>query len=97
LRRKSIGSVRRFVIVYGTLSGLLLIWTGRDPVAIVTPAVLVSILASGLWCFAMLWVDRRFLPRYFQMNGFLAGALFAAGVVLMVFGLRSTYDYLMQF
>ena len=96
LKRQSIRNVRRFVIIYGTLSGLLLIWTGWDPVAIVTPGVLVSIFASGLWCFAMLWVDRRFLPKHFQMPAALAGAVFAAGIVLIGFGLRSTYDYLLQ-
>ena len=97
LRRTSIDSVRSFVIIYGTVSGLLLIWTGWDPVAIVTPGVLVSVLASGLWCFVMLWVDRRFLPKYFQMPVGLAVGLVLAGIILVGFGLRSTYDYLAQF
>ncbi len=96
LKGDSIRGVRRFVIVYGTLSGLLLIWTGWDPVTLVTPAALLSILASGLWCFAMLWVDRRFLPKHFQMSAVLAGALFMAGVVLSAFGVRSIYDFVAQ-
>ncbi len=64
--------------------------------ALVPPAVLLSILASGFWCFAILWVDRRFLPKHFQMSAVLAGALFVAGVVLSAFGVRSIYDFVAQ-
>jgi len=93
-KKASITSVRRFVVLYGVTSGLLLIWTRWDPVDLFTPAILLSVLASGLWCFAMLWVDRRFLPKPYRMSAPLAAGLLIAGVVLTAFGVRSIYDFL---
>ncbi len=93
-KRASMSSFRRFVVLYGVTSGLLLIWTRWDPVTLFTPAILLSVLASGLWCFAMLWVDRRFLEKPYQMSAPLAGGLLVAGLVLTAFGVRSIYDFL---
>ncbi len=85
---------RYFVVLYGVASGLFLIWTKWDPVAIFTPAILLGILASGAWCFATLWVDRRFLPKPYRMSLPLAVGVAIAGFVLTAFGLRSVYDFL---
>jgi hypothetical protein len=90
----SLSSFRRFVVPYGVASGLLLIWTRWDPVALFTPAILLSVLASGWWCFAILWVDRRFLPAPYRMPMPLSGGVLIAGVVLTAFGARSVYDFL---
>ena len=62
--------------------------------SLLTPAVLLSVLASGLWCFAMLWVDRRFLPKPYRMSVPLAFGLLIAGLVLTAFSIRSVYDFL---
>ncbi len=92
-KRATISSFRRFVVLYGVTSGLLLIWTRWDPVTLFTPAILLSVVASGLWCFAMLWVDRRFLPRPYRMSAPLAVGLLIAGVVLTAFGVQSIYAF----
>jgi hypothetical protein len=88
---------RRFVVLYGTASGLLLIWTGWDPVEIFTPAILLGVLASGMWCFATLWVDRRFLPKPYRMSTALAAGVVIAGMVLVTFGVRSIFDFFAQY
>jgi Natural resistance-associated macrophage protein len=93
----SLSQYRRFVVLYGSTSGLLLIWTKWDPVEIFTPAILLGVLASGVWCFATLWVDRSFLPKPYQMSLPLAGAVAIAGLVLTAFGVRSISDFLVQF
>jgi hypothetical protein len=93
----SLASYRRFVVLYGAASGLLLIWTKWDPVEIFTPAILLGVLASGVWCFATLWVDRRFLPKSYRMSTPLAIGVVIAGLVLLAFGVRSVYDFLVQF
>ncbi len=93
-KRATISSFRRFVVLYGVTSGLLLIWTRWDPVTLFTPAILLSVARlSGLWCFAMLWVDRRFLPRPYRMSAPLAVGLLIAGVVLTAFGVRLIYAF----
>jgi hypothetical protein len=93
----TLSQYRRFVVLYGAASGLLLIWTKWDPVEIFTPAILLGVLASGVWCFATLWVDRRFLPRSYRMPLPLAVGVAVAGLVLTAFGVRSVYDFLVQF
>jgi hypothetical protein len=92
--KASLARYRRFVVLYGAASGLLLIWSQWDPVEIFTPAILLGVLASGVWCFATLWVDRRFLPKSYRMSTPLAVGVVIAGLVLLAFGVRSVYDFL---
>ncbi len=94
LASATLSHYRRFVVLYGVASGLLLIWTKWDPVAIFTPAILLGVLASGGWCFATLWVDRRFLPKPYRMSLPFAAGVAIAGLVLTAFGARSIYDFL---
>ncbi|HEY7817068.1 MAG TPA: hypothetical protein VIG29_02535, partial [Vicinamibacteria bacterium] len=95
LGRRPLEWFRRRVVGYALASGLLLIWTDWDPVALLTPASLLGgLLACGLWCFTMLWADRRFAPAPLAMGGPLRVALGIAGVLLSGFGLTAVYDYL---
>jgi hypothetical protein len=94
LARRPLGRFRRWVVAYAVASGLLLIWTDWDPVALLTPASLLGgLLACGLWCFTMLWADRRFAPAPLAMGAPLRIALGIAGLLLSVFGLTAFYDY----
>jgi hypothetical protein len=95
LGRRPLEWFRRRVVGYALASGLLLIWTDWDPVALLTPASLLGgLLACGLWCFTMLWADRRFAPAPLAMGGPLRVALGIAGVLLSGFGLTALIDYL---
>ena len=89
---------RRFrvmVILYSLLSGVTLMWTFDDPVAIVTPAALFGgVFACGLWCFFMIWADRRFLPRPLQMGRVLLLLTFFSGGFLTLLGVRAIWEYL---
>lgn len=97
LKQVSLRGFRLFVAIYATASGLLLIWTSWEPVALFTPAsILGGVFACGLWCFAMLWVDRKFLAKEFRMSPVLASALLVSGILLTSFGARAIYDYLSQ-
>jgi len=91
-------SFRLFVVIYAVSSGLLLIWSGWDPVAILTPSVLLGgLLAAGMWCFTMLWVDRRFLPAAFRMGSALKLALWVSAILLFGAGVTSCYYYVLSF
>jgi Mn2+/Fe2+ NRAMP family transporter len=86
---------RRYLVVYAIGSGLLLIWTDWDPVALLTPpALLGGLLACGLWCFTMLWADRRFTPSPLRLGGGPQTGLWISGALLTGFGLTAIYDYL---
>lgn len=91
-------SFRLFVVIYAVSSGLLLIWSGWDPVAILTPSVLLGgLLAAGMWCFTMLWVDHRFLPAAFRMGSALKLALWVSAILLFGAGVTSCYYYVLSF
>jgi len=85
---------RRSMLVYCAVLGLVFLWTMEDPVKIITPAALIGgVFTCGLWCLAMLWADRRFLPRTLQMPWLLWLATAVSGVVLTLLGLKGIWDY----
>lgn len=85
---------RRGMLVYCAVLGLVFLWTMRDPVAIITPAALIGgVFTCGLWCLAMLWTDRRFLPRPLQMPWLLWILVAISGVVLTLLGAKGIWDY----
>lgn len=94
LAKTPVRKFRWFIVGFVLSSGLLLIWTGWDSVAIFTPAsILGGVFACGLWCFAMLWTDRRFLPEVFRMGRVVRLWLWLAGFILTFAGIRAFYDY----
>ncbi|MFV2068000.1 MAG: hypothetical protein ACC645_13585, partial [Pirellulales bacterium] len=79
--------------------GLLLVWLGgEDAAAMVKPAAIVGgVFTCGLWCFAMIWADRRFLPRSLQMRPTLLIMTALSGVCLTGLGLLAIWkEYLLQ-
>lgn len=85
---------RRGMLIYCASLGLVFLWTMRDPVSIITPAALVGgVFTCGLWCLAMLWADRRFLPRSLQMPWLLWLLVAVSGVVLTALGVKGIWDY----
>ena len=56
-------------------------------------AIISGATASGLWCFAMLWVDRTCLPRQLRMS--VAGTLLVlvAGVGMTILGVQTILAY----
>ncbi len=84
--------VRMSVCIYTGALGLLLVWTVKDPVKIVTiPALLGGVFTCGLWCFAVLWAEQRFLPRAYRMKGVLFVLTILAGVAMTTFGVVALY------
>jgi hypothetical protein len=95
VRALSYQRFRSGVLIYTGVFGLLLLWTMSDPIAIVTPAsILGGVFTCGLWCFAMIWTDRRFLPRAFQMGRGLVALLIISGTFLTALGAKAILDYL---
>lgn len=95
-RRVSLKNIRLAVVAYCAIAGLILIWTiGSRPVTVVTlPAILGGVLACGLWCFAMVWADRRFLPKTYRMKSPMVIATLIAGAVMTVSGSIALFMFL---
>jgi hypothetical protein len=65
----------------------------EKPVGIVTiPAVLGGVFTCGLWCFAVLWAEQRFLKPLYRMNRFLFVATIVAGTALTAMGVFAIFD-----
>jgi len=90
--------VRLGVVIYTGGFGLLLVWTCKDPIKIVTiPALLGGVFTCGLWCFAVLWAEHHFLPRAYRMRRWLFVATIIAGVAMTAFGVVALYLHFSPF
>lgn len=79
--------LRTLVTLYACMGGLFVLWTGMKTIGLVSiVSPLTGILGCGIWCLAMTWVDRRFLPDAYRMKGFLLGGTIAAGMIMTLFG-----------
>jgi len=89
---------RKWVYTYGFLSGLLLTWLPQtvagDIIGRSTIGSLVSgATTGGLWCFAMLWLDHKKVPRAMQMGPMLKIGVWLAGFLLFGLGLKTIHSY----
>jgi hypothetical protein len=56
-----------------------------------------GVFTCGLWCFAMIWTDRQFLPKPLQMKPLLLIMTTLSGVFLTGLGLLAIWkEYLSQ-
>lgn len=89
--------VRRFrlgILAYCGFGGLIVMWLFEDPLKIVTPAAIVGgVLTCGLWCFAMIWIDRKFLPKELRMRGVLLILTWISGIAMTALGVQSLWTY----
>ena len=91
--------LRKLVVGYCFFGGLIMIWlpegiAGSIVERMTFGTVISGASACGLWCFAMLWLDRVRLPKPLQMSRTLWWSVLLAGVAMTGLGVRSMYDYL---
>lgn len=97
-RRFTFERFRRAIVLYCGVMGLLFLWTltlRMNPDEVVRPAALVGgVFSCGLWCLAMLWTERRFLPREVRMPRLLWLATLVSGIAMTAMGAKAIWDYL---
>ena len=84
--------VRMWITLYAGAGALLILWTGMQTVTIVritSPPT--GVLGCGLWCLAMLWVDRAQMPRPYRMKPLLFALTITTGVMMSAIGVYTTY------
>nr|WP_299384050.1 Nramp family divalent metal transporter [Allomuricauda sp.] len=89
---------RRLTNVYCVGFALLLIWlpqyiSGNIVDRMVLGAVIGGALTCGLWCYAMLIIDKVHLPKALRMGNWLKIGVVLAGTVLTYLGMLSLIDY----
>ena len=91
--------VGRWIVSYCFLGGLTVVWlpssVAGDLLGRLTfGSVLSGALACGLWCFAMLWVDRARTPAPLRMGMGLRIAVWVSGLGMLFLGVRTLYAFL---
>ncbi len=66
---------------------------GWNPISIMTiPLHVTGVFLAGPWCFAMIWIDRKWLPEPFRMGKLLVWMNVVCGLLFALFGARAVYD-----
>ena len=98
LRKVPLGKFRLWTVSVIGVLGLILLWRSLDPVAVLTPAAVISsTFACGLWCFAILWSDRVHLPRELRMGRLLVIGVVLSGIALTIFGVTGIVRWIQGF
>jgi hypothetical protein len=84
------------VCLYAGLGGLALAWVVRKPLDIIRPIAPIALLTCGIWCFAMIWADRRMLPKPLRMNGLWIILNVFAGITMTALGGKALWDSIME-
>lgn len=65
----------------------------KDPVTLIkVPLALAGTFMCGLWCFAMVWTESKFLPAALRMSGGLRAVSVVVGLTLTIVGGRGVWD-----
>lgn len=84
--------VRLWITLYSGLGGLVLLWTGLKTVALVKiTSPFSGVLGCGIWCLAMLWVDRAQTPKPYRMGIALLLLTIATGLIMTAAGGYTTF------
>jgi hypothetical protein len=95
VRRAGAGRVRPWLYLYVAVAGILLVLTGLDLVALVTPSTIVGgILAGGIYSVGLLYADRVALPPQYRLGGVARVLLIVAAIFLTLAGTVALIDFL---
>ncbi len=79
--------LRLWVTAYSGLGAILLLWSERKTVGLVEIiSPLTGVLGCGLWCLAMVWVDRAQMPAGYRMRPGLLLLTILCGTAMVVLG-----------
>src|ERR687897_645516 len=95
VRRAGAGRTRPWVYLYVAVAGILLVLTGLDLVALVTPSTIVGgVLAGGIYAAGLLYAERVTLPPQYRIGTVARVLLIVAAIFLGLAGLVGLIDYL---
>jgi Mn2+/Fe2+ NRAMP family transporter len=95
VRRAGADRLRPWVYLYVLVAGILLVLTGLDLVALVTPSTIVGgILAGGIYSVGLLYADRVALPPQYRLGGVARVLLIVAAIFLTLAGTVALIDFL---
>ncbi len=98
MRDVKVEKVRPWVLLYVGLGGITLMWviklTGANLIVLPTAAGIIGgTMTCGLWCLAMIWTDRKFLPKAYQMGTGLVVLNVIGGLFMAIMGLVAWWEF----
>jgi hypothetical protein len=95
---KRVAVLRGSIVAYCFFGGLLMIWlskafAGNIVQRMTFGSVISGATSCGLWCFAMLWVDRVRLPAPLRMSRRLWLLTAIAGTAMTFLGIQTILAY----
>ncbi len=94
LHQVPVSRVRPWILLYCGGGALAVMWTGYDPVEIITPAAIFgSVITCGLWCLAGVYAERKLLPEAYRMRPLLGALVVLAGIFLTGLGIAAAWQY----
>jgi len=98
IREAKFFNIRLLVASIYCFGGLLLVWTSISFTKLVSFGSIVGgVLSIGLWAFAMLYTDIKFVPAKFQMSRLFRWLLAICGVVMTSMGVVALVQYIQNF
>jgi Mn2+/Fe2+ NRAMP family transporter len=95
VRRAGADRTRPWVYLYVGVAGILLVLTGLDIVALVTPSTIVGgTLAGGIYSIGLLYANSRVLPPPYRLGGLARALLVVAAIFLTLAGGIAALEYL---
>jgi Mn2+/Fe2+ NRAMP family transporter len=95
VRRAGAGRTRPWVYLYVAIGGILLVLTGLDIVALVTPSTIIGgTLAGGIYSIGLLYADRTVLSPQYRLGGVARALLVVAAIFMTVAGSIAALEYL---
>jgi hypothetical protein len=95
VRRAGAARVRPWLYLYVAVAGILLVLTGLDLVALVTPSTIIGgILAGGIYSIGLLYAERVALPPGYRLGTVARVLLIVAAIFLTLAGLVALIDFL---
>ncbi|MDQ3792939.1 MAG: Nramp family divalent metal transporter [Actinomycetota bacterium] len=95
VRRAGADRTRPWVYLYVALGGILLVLTGLDIVALVTPSTIIGgTLAGGIYSIGLLYANSRVLPPPYRLGGLARALLIVAAIFLTLAGGIAALEYL---
>ncbi len=95
VRRAGADRGRPWVYLYVAIGGILLVLTGLDIVALVTPSTIIGgTLAGGIYSIGLLYINSRVLPPQYRLGGLARALLVMAAIFLTLAGGIAALEYL---
>jgi hypothetical protein len=99
MRDVPLKKIRNGVLIYVGVCAIILMWMTRifpniKLIDLPTPAAIIGgTMTCGLWCLAMIWTDRKYLPKAYQMGGGMVVLSVISGIAMLFMGLKSWWDF----